>query len=343
VTSHLGGFKRSLLLGAELTVALALTLGMVDHLAAQVLGTAGASETAELRSDGAIRVVMDGARVRVEVRDARPADVLRTLGIRSRVPVTVDGELPGRITREFSAVSLEDAVREVVRGYSAALVFGSTVEGHGARLSDVRIIARGNGPSSGEPASPAHAPAATRRDAARPIALAELGTLRAASPLRAALEDPSRMVRTQAVPALGGTDDEPDPDFRRIAARDAGGLGSSEARGAWESAGDPHASSRREITGALARRCGISDDTRRRGLGSPCARRTLGESGGKQPRSGNMSAPPKDGTDAWSGRAPVRGSHDWRSARDGQRQSTNAYHPAHQRSEEVGDDPEPAS
>lgn len=99
------------------------------------------------------------------------------------------------------------------------------------------------------------------------IALGELGTLRAARPLMAALDDPSPLVRMQALRTLGRTDPEaavpevgavlvndPDPDVRRVAARTLGRVGSSEAHAALESAaGESEEPVRREITEALAR------------------------------------------------------------------------------------------
>jgi hypothetical protein len=285
-----------------LTAVFVVSVIPVGPVAAPASGTAAPPAAAPLRADGAIHVVMDGTALRVDVQDARPADVLRTLGARSRVPVTVHGELPGRITRAFHAASVEDAVREVVRGYSAALVFSREAEGHDARPSDIRIIAIGNPPPEGEPAEPAPAspaplPRASRLDAVRVlagtgdvgavgdlsrvlvedrdpvvraravIALGGLGTLRAARPLMAALDDPSPLVRMQAARALGRTDpdaavpelgvvlvNDPDPGVRRVAARTLRRVGSSKAHAALASAaGESDGPVRREITEALAR------------------------------------------------------------------------------------------
>ena len=119
---------------------------------------------------------------RVEVRDARPVDVLQALGVRGGVPVTVQGELPGRITRAFTAASVEDAVREVLRGYSMALVFGRASEdtaparaGSGSspsgtlrrRQSPPRERPRSPRPSGVPPGSTRSAPSPEREVSAR--------------------------------------------------------------------------------------------------------------------------------------------------------------------------------
>jgi hypothetical protein len=96
--------------------------------------------------DSAIRVLTDRAGLRVECHEARPADVLRALGAQSGVAVIVEGELPGRITRTFTAPSVEAAVREVIRGYPTALVFDND--------RAIRVIALGGAPADGAPASP---------------------------------------------------------------------------------------------------------------------------------------------------------------------------------------------
>src|SRR5262245_58631982 len=115
VTSSMERFTSALLTRvALLAVVLIPVLSQGGHVGAQALGAGVASATAHSRPDSAIHVAIDGAGLRIEVRYARPADVLQTLGAQSRVPITVQGELPGRITRTFTAASVEDAVREVI-------------------------------------------------------------------------------------------------------------------------------------------------------------------------------------------------------------------------------------
>jgi hypothetical protein len=121
--------------------------------------------------DSPIRVLIDRAGFRVECHDARPADVLRALGARSGVVVIVEGELPGRITRTFTAPSVEAAVREVIRGYPTALVFDSD--------RAIRVIALGSAPGDGAPASPSAI-----------TSPAEAGRARAAADEAAPGEDP---------------------------------------------------------------------------------------------------------------------------------------------------------
>jgi hypothetical protein len=203
-----------------------------------LVGIVGAEAPAAAQPGHAIHIVRQGGALLVDVRDARPTDVLQALGAQCRVSVTVQGKLPGRITRAFTVASVEDAVREVVRGYSVALVFGRAGEGAGVRLRDVRIISVWSAPLQRERTAPTPVVHATRLDAVRAlagtgdisavadlsrvlvedaaaivraraaIALGELGMLRAVRPILAALGDPSPLVRMQAIRALGRTDPE---------------------------------------------------------------------------------------------------------------------------------------
>jgi hypothetical protein len=126
-----------------LMALLALGLACTPQGSAETLRPLAAAQP---RVDSPIRVLTDRAGLRVECREARPADVLRALGARTGVTVTVEGELPGRITRAFTVASVEDAVREVIRGYPTALVFEND--------RAIRVIALGSAPGDGAPASP---------------------------------------------------------------------------------------------------------------------------------------------------------------------------------------------
>jgi hypothetical protein len=140
-----------------LMAILALGLTHTPRGSAETLRALPAPPTAQPRVDSTIRVRTDRGGLRVEVREARPADVLRALGAQTGVAVTVEGELPGRITRAFTVASVEDAVREVIRGYPTALVFESD--------RAIRVIALGNAPGDGAPASPSPTVIATQPEA----------------------------------------------------------------------------------------------------------------------------------------------------------------------------------
>ena len=136
---------------------LALGLAHTPQGSAQTLRALPTPPVAQPRVDSTIHVLTDRGGLHVEVREARPADVLQTLGARTGVAVTVEGELPGRITRAFTVASVEDAVREVVRGYPTALVFEND--------RAIRVITRGNAPVDGAPASPSPTVIATQPEA----------------------------------------------------------------------------------------------------------------------------------------------------------------------------------
>jgi hypothetical protein len=148
-----------------LMAILALGLTYTPQGSAQTLKALPTPPAAQPSVDSTIHVLTDGGGLRVEVREARPADVLQTLGARTGVAVTVEGELPGRITRAFTTASVEDAVREVVRGYPTALVFESD--------RAIRVIALGNAPADGRPASPAPTVIATQPAGPAPAATDE--------------------------------------------------------------------------------------------------------------------------------------------------------------------------
>ena len=136
---------------------LALGLTPTPQGSAQTLRALPAPPVAERGVDSTIQVLTDRGGLHVDVREAQPADVLQTLGARTGVAVTVEGELPGRITRVFTVASVEAAVREVVRGYQAVLVFEND--------RAIRVIALGNAPGDGGPASPSPTVAAAQPEA----------------------------------------------------------------------------------------------------------------------------------------------------------------------------------
>jgi hypothetical protein len=129
-----------------LTAILALGLTHPPQGSAQTLRALPVPPVAQPGVASTIQVLTDRGGLHVDVREARPADVLQTLGARTGVAVTVEGELPGRLTRAFTVASVEAAVREVVRGYPTVLVFEPD--------RAIRVIALGTAPGEGPPAAP---------------------------------------------------------------------------------------------------------------------------------------------------------------------------------------------
>jgi hypothetical protein len=169
---------------------------------------------------------MDGGGLRVEARESRPADVLRALGARTGVAVTVEGELPGRITRAFTVASVEDAMREVVRGYPTALVFDRAEESDRAPWRGIRVIALGNAPRDGPSVSPSPSVIATQPEAGHARAATD-ETAPGADPDQALTEDDGRHPRGRTLgdsapairrQAIG----DPDSNARRAAAQAPG-------------------------------------------------------------------------------------------------------------------------
>jgi hypothetical protein len=206
-----------------LIAILALVLAHPRHGSAETPRALPAPAAAPERVDSTIRVLTDRAGLRVECRDARPADVLRALGERTGVAVTVEGELPGRVTRAFTVVSVENAVREVIRGYPTALVFEND--------RAIRVIALGSAPGDGAPAPPSSTVTATQPEASQAPATTD-ETAPSADPDPVLAEDDDRHHRRRAVgdsapTARGQALGDPDPAAPQAAAqapepRDAG-------------------------------------------------------------------------------------------------------------------------
>ena len=193
---------------------LALGLTHPPQGSAQPLRALPAPPVAPPSVASTIQVLRDSGGLHVEVREARPADVLRTLGARTGVAVTVEGELPGRLTRAFTVASVEAAVREVVRGYPTALVFEPD--------RAIRVIALGTAPGDGAPASPSPAGLAAPPEAGpAPAATPETAPGADPDPVRAEDDgrDHGRRTLGDSTPAgRRPVPGDPDPAARQAAA-----------------------------------------------------------------------------------------------------------------------------
>jgi hypothetical protein len=216
-----------------LMAILALGLTHPPQGSAQTLRALPAPPVAQRAIDRTIQVLTDRGGLHVDVREARPADVLQTLGARAGVAVTVEGELPGRITRAFTVASVEAAVREVVRGYPTVLVFEND--------RAIRVIARGNAPVDGAPASPSPTVVAAQLEA---------GQAHAATDETAAGADPDQVLAEDEAPphrgrALGDSTSavrrqatgDPDPAARQATAQAPGPRDTGRAHAAPDTAG----------------------------------------------------------------------------------------------------------
>ena len=216
-----------------LTAILALGLTPTPQGSAQTLRALPAPPVAQRGVDSTIQVLTDRGGLHVDVREARPADVLQTLGARAGVAVTVEGELPGRITRVFTVASVEAAVREVVRGYQAVLVFEND--------RAIRVIALGNAPVDGAPASPSPTVVATQPAAGQAHAATD-ETAPGADPDQVRAEDDAPHHRGRALgdstPAVRRqTTGDPDPAAPQAGAPAPGPRDAGRAHAASDTAG----------------------------------------------------------------------------------------------------------
>lgn len=148
-----------------------------------------------------IRVAIQEGLLTVDARDAPLADVLRVIGERTGVRVTLFGDVSTRITRSLTAVSLDEGIRQLVKGHSFALVYAPSRSRTDAEvLTEVWVI--GSSPvqpgrtrvDAGErmPRLKTVQMLATRRDEAAAAELAQILS-----------QDTDPVVRTQAAAALG--------------------------------------------------------------------------------------------------------------------------------------------
>jgi hypothetical protein len=253
------------------------------------LGPAAAEETPGPAID--VRVV-NGA-LAVDARDAPLAEVLRAIGDRAHVAVTVSGRLDGLVTRSFVSSSVEDAVRQLVRGHSTVWTYAPSrtapggqrptrlvviattnasarvsPEERAARLRQVRDLARRrDGASTSELARFSRDADARVRSEALGI-LSGRGGPEAVAAFETALADQTPSIRMQALRGLqrtqgdaatssiaGALRNDTDPRVRSTAASLLAAMRPDDARRALEGAvSDADPSVRRAAAAALARR-----------------------------------------------------------------------------------------
>lgn len=235
----------------------ALVIGLSLLLAA----TSGTAAAEEIEGPAIDVRVADGS-LMVDVHDAPLADVLRAIGDRAHVDVTVSGRLDNRVTRSFVSPSVEDAVRQLARGYSTVWTYAPSLAAPGAQKLTRLVVIASTAPAPAVPIS-------TQERAIRLLRIRELGRRldRAAmSELERFSRDADALVRMEALRTLRRAQGDaatssivnalradPDSRVRSTAAFLLTGLRSDEARRALETAAsDADASVRRAAAIALA-------------------------------------------------------------------------------------------
>ena len=114
---------------AGLLLALPLTIGFGAPAAADPTATV-------------IDVAVDEGRLTVDVRDAPLAEVLRAVGERVGVDVTLQGDLSAPVTQSFAGVPLEDGIRRLARGHSVMVTYGAPAgDAEPAKVAGVWVMA----------------------------------------------------------------------------------------------------------------------------------------------------------------------------------------------------------
>lgn len=151
--------------------------------------------------------------MRVDVRDVPLVDLLRAIGERSDLRVSLHGPLTNLITRSFAGVALDEAIRRLVGGHGLVLLYAPARGGMGLSvLTEVRVydsplaatMSQGTDPTKlvAGPTRPLDSDRDTRLKAVQALARRRDGAALAALAQTLALdEDPT--VRAQAAAALG--------------------------------------------------------------------------------------------------------------------------------------------
>jgi HEAT repeat protein len=204
---------------------------------------------------------VDGA-LTVDVRDAPLADVLRAIGAETHVDMHVSRRVATRVTGSFVAPTVEDALRRLVRGHSAVLVYAPSPDSGAARLTEVRVIDAAATAAVSAPLAPgerarrlqAIGALARRRDAAATAELTRFAEDGDAAVRRSALHGLRQAQAEGAVPTIAAAlQRDADASVRRTAAHLLSMSRRPEARQALEAAAsDPDASVRRSAAASLA-------------------------------------------------------------------------------------------
>ncbi len=108
-----------------------LVLGL---LALSLHGLAPLVRATEEIPSPVINVAIEQGLLTVDIRSARLADVLRLIGKRAGLSVTIRGYAGRPVTDSFIGVPLDEGIRRLVRGHSLALFYASSGHEAGAKL-----------------------------------------------------------------------------------------------------------------------------------------------------------------------------------------------------------------
>lgn len=150
------------------------------------------------------KVTVERGRLTLSVQNALLAEVLEAIGEEAGIGIEIHGDITERITTSFNDIRLEEGFRQLLRGQSFALSYApSANDAKRSRLIAISVLAR----SRVEPVEKARKVSAVgaQRDKLRRIRLlAGQKDAKAVSELSSlALSDPSPIVRSRAVSALG--------------------------------------------------------------------------------------------------------------------------------------------
>src|SRR5262245_4616089 len=199
-----GALRTAVRHAVSLSIPLTLVvLGAPAHAPAEPRQPAAATQNAA--TPHGILVLVEGNRVTVDVDDVDLADVLEQLAERAAFRLRTKGTL-GRVTADFTAPSIEQALRRLVGSHELMIVYGSPAGDRSrARPIQVDVFGDRNSPAVTSP------PSAAASESSRATTLAEIRDLASApDPQRGAARlaeiaatGPEPAVRGRAIWALG--------------------------------------------------------------------------------------------------------------------------------------------
>src|SRR5262249_42410755 len=89
-----------------------------------------------------VSVVVEGARIYAEVQGANLSEVLKALADKAGLHIVWDGSPSGTVALHWRGITLEDALRDLLRTKDHLLVYRSTASG-GSILAEVWVFGEG--------------------------------------------------------------------------------------------------------------------------------------------------------------------------------------------------------
>jgi hypothetical protein len=110
-------------------------------------GVARSAAAAELQGP-VLEITVQSARLSVDVRQVRLADVLEAIGRQAGVRIVLHGDLDTLVTEGFVDEPLDEGLRRLIRGRSAVLIYDTALPGaDGSVLTEIWVTSSSQAPA----------------------------------------------------------------------------------------------------------------------------------------------------------------------------------------------------